>query len=114
MLPQAGEVLHLTRAASVQFAVPVLFRVIRVHPWETYIGWVWLDGYELNAAGDAVERRSVFVQIAGLRTVGEAPDRRNPSIRNSRQPTPVAPSRSGNSTGQRSLPQQRHTPANRM
>jgi hypothetical protein len=56
----------VTRAASVQFAEPLLFRVIRVHDWPTYDGWVWLDGYQLNAAGEAVERRSIFVQVKGL------------------------------------------------
>jgi hypothetical protein len=59
-------VLRVTRAASVQFVDPLLFRVIRVHDWPTYDGWVWLDGYELNPAGDAVERRSIFVQLTGL------------------------------------------------
>jgi hypothetical protein len=44
----------------------MLFRVIRVHDWPTYAGWAWLDGYQLNAAGDAVERRSIFVQLKGL------------------------------------------------
>jgi hypothetical protein len=44
----------------------MLFRVIRVHDWSTYDGWAWLDGYELNAAGDAVDRRSIFVQVGGL------------------------------------------------
>jgi hypothetical protein len=44
----------------------MLFRVIRVHDWPTYDGWAWLDGYQLNAAGDAVERRSIFVQLPGL------------------------------------------------
>jgi hypothetical protein len=67
----------------VQFAEPLLFRVIRVHDWPTYDGWVWLDGYELNSAGDAVERRSIFVLIDGLRQVGTAPDVR---ARNSRRP----------------------------
>jgi hypothetical protein len=73
MLPRSGDVLHVTRAASVQFAAPILFRVIRVHDWQTYDGWVWLDGYELNAAGDAVERRSIFVQIKGIRPVEVGP-----------------------------------------
>ncbi len=84
MLPRSGDVLQVTRAASVQFAQPLLFRVIRVHDWPTYDGWVWLDGYELNAAGDAVERRSIFVQLHGLRQVGTAPD---PRAANSRRPT---------------------------
>lgn len=66
MLPRSGDVLRVTRAASVQFCTPMLFRVIRVHDWSTYTGWAWLDGYELNSVGDAVERRSIFVQIAGL------------------------------------------------
>ena len=68
-LPRSGDVLHLTRAASVQFIEPILFRVIRIHDWTTYEGWCWLDGYELNAAGDAVERRSLFVRIDGIRQV---------------------------------------------
>ena len=66
MLPRSGEVLRVTRAASVQFIEPLLFRVIRVHEWATYDGWAWLDGYELNSVGDAVDRRSIFVQLRGL------------------------------------------------
>ncbi|MBT8224984.1 MAG: hypothetical protein HKP61_11750 [Dactylosporangium sp.] len=66
MLPKSGDVLRVTKAASVQFAQPMLFRVIRVHEWSTYDGWAWLDGYQLNVTGDAVERRSIFVQLRGL------------------------------------------------
>jgi hypothetical protein len=77
MLPRSGDVLRVTRAASVQFASPMLFRVIRVHDWSTYDGFCWLDGYELNAAGDAVSRRSIFVQVDGLQRaqVGPPPNR---------------------------------------
>ena len=85
MLPRSGDVLHVTRAASVQFLRPIMFRVIRVLDWPTYDGWLWLDGYELNAAGDAVNRRSIFVQAAGLTS---APDRRR-----SPGSTPPAPRR---------------------
>jgi hypothetical protein len=55
----------------------MLFRVIRVHDWSTYNGWAWLDGYELNSLGDAVERRSIFVQLDGLQPgqVGSIPGR---------------------------------------
>ncbi len=89
MLPRSGDVIHVTKAASVQFTASMLFRVIRVHDWPTYDGWIWLDGYELNSAGDAVERRSIFVQVSGLRQVGKAPD---PRARNARRPSaaPVA------------------------
>ncbi|MFF5231236.1 hypothetical protein [Dactylosporangium sp. NPDC000521] len=66
MLPKTGDVLRVTKAASVQFVQPMLFRVIRVHDWQTYDGWAWLDGYQLNGTGDAVERRSIFVQLQGL------------------------------------------------
>jgi hypothetical protein len=94
VLPRSGDVIHVTKAASVQFSAPVVFRVIRVHDWPTYEGWIWLDGYELNSSGDAVERRSIFVQVGGLRQVGKAPD---PRTRNARQPglnTGVIPNRS--------------------
>ena len=67
LIPRSGEVIRVTRAASIQFAAaPLLFRVIRVHDWSTYDGWAWLDGYELNAVGEAVDRRSIFVQVGGL------------------------------------------------
>lgn len=66
MLPRSGDVLRVTKAASVQFYQPMLFRVIRVHDWPTYDGWAWLDGYQLDGSGDAVDRRSIFVQVDGL------------------------------------------------
>jgi hypothetical protein len=66
VLPRSGDVLRVSRAASVQFIEPMLFRVIRVHDWQTIDGWAWLDGYQLDATGDAVERRSIFVQVSGL------------------------------------------------
>jgi hypothetical protein len=71
--PRAGDVLRITRAASVQFLEPILFRVIRIHDWQTYDGWIWLDGYQLNTVGDAVERRSIFVQLGGLQMGCAAP-----------------------------------------
>ena len=66
IVPRSGDVLLVTREASVQFAHPLKFRVIRIHDWQTYDGWAWLDGYQLNDVGDAVERRSIFVQLKGL------------------------------------------------
>ncbi|MDG4783382.1 hypothetical protein O7614_27380 [Micromonospora sp. WMMD961] len=65
---KAGDLLYVTREASVQFIHPIRFRVIRVLDWITYDGWVWLDGYEINKKGDAVARRSIFVMKAGLRS----------------------------------------------
>lgn len=71
-LPRSGDVLEITREASVQFSKPMRFRVIRVLDWPTYTGWVWLDGYQLNDDGDAIDRRSIFVQVHGLRYVSRA------------------------------------------
>ena len=79
-LPGAGDVVHLTRAASVQFIKPIFFRVIRVLDWPTYDHWVWLDGYSLDDRGDAVARRSVFVQRAGLRICRPTPRRPAPPV----------------------------------
>jgi hypothetical protein len=75
VLPRSGDVLHVTRAASVQFTTPILFRVIRALDRPTYDGWVWLDGYQLNSAGEAVELRSIFVQVNGLRRVQSSAER---------------------------------------
>ena len=66
MLPRSGDVIHVTKAASVQFAAPMLFRVIRVHDWPTYEGWIWLEGYVLDPAGAALQRRRIFVRRDGL------------------------------------------------
>ncbi|MEV6520282.1 hypothetical protein AB0M37_31295 [Micromonospora chalcea] len=66
--PRSGDLLYVTRSASVQFTNPIFFRVIRVLSWRTYDGWLWLEGYQLNIKGDAVARRSIFVQQAGLRS----------------------------------------------
>ncbi|MEU7970795.1 hypothetical protein AB0B48_01980 [Micromonospora sp. NPDC049089] len=65
---KAGDVIHLTTAASVQFLRPIFVRVIRELPERhTYHGWVWIEGYQLNAAGDAVAHRELYVRRAGVR-----------------------------------------------
>lgn len=70
MLPRAGDVLKVTKAASVQFTRPMLFRVIRaLADWPTYDGWLWMDGYQLDRTGVAVERRQIFVRPEGLEQV---------------------------------------------
>jgi hypothetical protein len=60
--PRLGDVVCVGRRASVQFAKGFNFRVIRVDEKPTYEGWCWLDGYQIDARGEAVERRSIFVQ----------------------------------------------------
>ncbi len=68
-LPRAGGVLRITRSASVQFRIPFYFRVIRTLDWQTTDGWAWIDGYQLDSSGDAVERRQLYVQLRGLQGV---------------------------------------------
>ncbi|MFG1836986.1 hypothetical protein ACGFH8_00970 [Micromonospora sp. NPDC049175] len=65
---RAGDVICLTTAASVRFLRPITVRAIRELPdRHTYDGWLWIDGYELSAAGDAVARRELFVMRDGVR-----------------------------------------------
>ncbi|GGM20806.1 hypothetical protein [Micromonospora yangpuensis] len=96
---RAGDVLHVTRAASIQFSQrPIMFRLIRVKTdWITYDGWTWLDGYQLDEQGNATARRSIFVQWAGLRLMAQpappaAGDGRN---RHPNQRRPPVPRRTG-------------------
>ena len=70
--PRPGDLVYVGRRASVQFSGTsgFNFRVIHIHERATYAGWCWLDGYQLNAHGEAVERRSIYVQPAGLLPAG--------------------------------------------
>ena len=74
---RAGAVVFVGPDASPQFRSGngFNFRVIRAHDWTTTEGWAWLDGYQLNSAGTAVERRSVYVVLAGLRAAASSPRR---------------------------------------
>jgi hypothetical protein len=68
-MPRPGDMLLIDEAASVQFQGDrsLLFRVIRVDSRTTYAGWAWLHGYVLDNRRRAVERRDIFVQLAGLK-----------------------------------------------
>jgi hypothetical protein len=74
MVPKPGDVLHVGNDASVQFSGDrsLLFRVIKVCDRPTYEGWVWLTGYAIDRAGNAVDRREIYVQRAGLRLINAA------------------------------------------
>lgn len=80
-----GDVVHVGPDASVQFSGDraLTFRVIRVDPRITYDGWIWLDGYVLDATGTALQRRRIFVRREGLRPaqVNRAPATRNEGLR---------------------------------
>ncbi|WP_428963491.1 hypothetical protein [Micromonospora fluostatini] len=71
---RAGDLLHLTRAASVQFVRPIVVRVIRhLADRHTYHGWTWIEGYELDVRGEAVAKRELYVRREGLRWVTPGP-----------------------------------------
>ncbi|GAA2216776.1 hypothetical protein ACFY2R_10500 [Micromonospora olivasterospora] len=71
--PAPGQELWITREASVQFVSQrFLFRVISVCPKPTYQGWAWLTGYVLDSRGTAVDKREIFVRLAGLRPAQRA------------------------------------------
>lgn len=64
-----GEVLFVGADASVQFQGErsLTFQVIRIDGRSTYDGWLWLEGYVLGPAGNALQRRRIFVRRDGLR-----------------------------------------------
>ncbi|MFC8846448.1 MULTISPECIES: hypothetical protein [unclassified Micromonospora] len=101
---RAGMVLHVTRAASPQFVQPIFFRLIRVHAdWITYHGWTWLHGYQLDAKGEAVAQRSIYVQPAGLivQSPPPVPARRPQPTRPAVPPKRPAASAAANRAAQR-------------
>jgi hypothetical protein len=94
---RAGDVLHITRACGVQFRVPIVFRLIKVRTdLHTYHGWVWLEGYELDARGEAVARRELFVIREGIRTMSPPARPDPPPVPATAAPrrTPTGPRRS--------------------
>ncbi len=68
----AGQVLRVEADASIQFqgSRALTFQVIGVDQRTTYDGWLWMDGWVLDARGRAVERRTIFVRRDGLRAAG--------------------------------------------
>ncbi|GIG90923.1 hypothetical protein Pen02_58590 [Plantactinospora endophytica] len=70
----------MTGRASVQFAGTraLMLRVLAVDPKPTYYGWAWITGYVLDHLGEAVERREIFVQPAGLQLVQTPRPARHP------------------------------------
>lgn len=71
---QTGDIVHLGKAASVQFdgARAITMRVSAIPDTPTYAYWMWLAGYVLDERGQAVEKREVFVQRAGVKILLKA------------------------------------------
>jgi hypothetical protein len=74
--PTPGTELWIDREASVQFVGQrFVFRVISVCPKPTYQGWAWVTGYVLDEQGNAVDKREIFVRLAGLRAARRSDER---------------------------------------
>jgi hypothetical protein len=52
---------------------PILFRLGHVDEKPTYEHMSWLDGYELDEHGKAVEQRRIYVITAGLQLLAPPP-----------------------------------------
>ncbi|MEV6693184.1 hypothetical protein AB0M35_17105 [Micromonospora sp. NPDC051196] len=80
-----GHEFVVTRAASPQFAQPIRVRMIRERTdRHTYHGWAWIEVYEIDGYGKAVDRRELYVMPAGLIPTN---------------PSPPLPTRSGGGPG---------------
>jgi hypothetical protein len=76
VMPQTGDTLAITAAASVQFAAtpPFRFRVNGVTQYgSTPTGMVWISGYVLDENGLATARRNLLVITAGLHPADPTP-----------------------------------------
>ncbi|MGC5330864.1 hypothetical protein [Micromonospora sp. DT62] len=70
----------LTREASPQFATPITVRVVRERTdLVTYHGWTWIEAYQLDARGQAIDRRELYVRPDGMRPTQAPSAARTPS-----------------------------------
>jgi hypothetical protein len=67
-LPLPGDIVMITKQASAQFtAVPSFwFAVHRVEPPLAFPDMCWIHGTVLDAIGEALEKRSLYVRPRGL------------------------------------------------
>ncbi|WP_018353545.1 hypothetical protein [Longispora albida] len=66
-----GDVVRLTKAASPQFGSPLVLRLTKISERRSSVsGWAWIEGYQLDTAGQAITKRTVFVNLAGISPVG--------------------------------------------
>ena len=63
--------MYVGAPASIQFrSRPIYFRVATVLDWPVSDGWMRLKGYEVNRLGEALRKRRIFVQAAGVMVLG--------------------------------------------
>jgi hypothetical protein len=103
-MPKSGNVVHVGPACGVQFAAgrDVLLRVTSVEESKYWDGMAWLTGYVLDReSGAAVDKRELYVAVAGLRYMQVKPQPVRRAARNQRAVPPIpAPRRPvGETTG---------------
>jgi hypothetical protein len=69
---RAGAILRIDHNTSVQFTEPFLFQVIRELDCLTYDGWTWYEGYQLDAEGNPVEKRQIFIRLSLVKVIAGA------------------------------------------
>lgn len=63
----SGDVVLLDSRAAAAFAAhPMVYLAERVESDHDRPGWAWLDGYELDSTGKALDRREVYVYTEEL------------------------------------------------
>ncbi|WP_431905615.1 hypothetical protein [Micromonospora carbonacea] len=80
-MPTPGDLVLIDGRASVQFDGDraLWLRVTSVDERPTYYGWVWLTGYVVDpVTRNALAKREVFAQIAGLHIQRRKPDNTPP------------------------------------
>lgn len=92
-----GQVVHIGADCGIQFASgrDLIMRVGHTEASKSWDGMAFITGYVLGPDGRAVDHRQVYVIVAGLRWVDQAPDRRPANtprvVRAARNAGPVLP-----------------------
>lgn len=91
-----GQTVHVSNLCGAQFADgrDLTLRVTGVVASKSWDGMAWLTGYVLNRHGAAVERREVYVIVAGLRAIPAL----KPPVRRARNTGPRIPRQRTTST----------------
>lgn len=90
LLDLVERLVWIGRDASIQFAHPFPFHILAVRTWSTYEAWVWLEGVQLDANGEFVLLRTIWVKVAGL---ADVPDGHPAHHRARRRPITTLPDR---------------------
>jgi hypothetical protein len=88
-----GHTVHIGADCGVQFASgrDLTLRVTVTEDSKSWDGIAWITGYVLNHAGQAIERREVYVIVAGLTILATPAPPAPPVPRPARNSRPMVP-----------------------